>query len=357
MTAAEVAGVVEELRRVVAAMRLSGQPEHGEPAQLVAKQLAAIAGGAVTLEAVAKAGVELAQQFTGKGSVIVLQGLDPVQAIQVFAVSTTADKRLTSLTVPDTSAVARAIHSGLRVVSHGDEDVFGSAIADRRRRERKGTAYPLMDGHFAIGALVITGPPVDPDSVLAEQLDRLVVELGARLAAARAVHEAEQRAVMDVLTGLRNRRELERRIGRHRSLPAPAQVSLIYLDLDRFKVLNDTLGHVAGDSALRHVAAILQSAVRERDLAARIGGEEFAVWMPDTPLAEGLEVAERIRRTVETATWRWNGAPYPITASFGVAAYPDSVGDLNNLRGAADRALYRAKELGRNRVEKATASD
>lgn len=353
-TPAQAAAVVEELRRVVAAMRLSGQPEHGEPAQLVAKQLAVIAGGAVTLEGVAKAGVELAQQFTHQGAAIALQALDPAQAIHVFAVSTGADKRLMSLAVPDNSPVARAIHSGLRVVSHGEEDVFGAAIADRRRRDRAGTAYPLMDGHFAIGALVIAGPPADPDSVLAEQLDRLVVELGSRLAAARAVYEAEQRAVVDVLTGLRNRRELERRISRHRSLEGPPQASLIYLDLDRFKMLNDTLGHAAGDSALRHVAAILLSAVRDRDLAARIGGEEFAVWMPETPLAEGLEVAERIRRAIETTTWRWNGDPYPITASFGVAAYPESITDINNLRGAADAALYRAKASGRNRVEKAT---
>jgi diguanylate cyclase (GGDEF)-like protein len=87
-----------------------------------------------------------------------------------------------------------------------------------------------------------------------------------------------------------------------------------------------------------------------------MGGEEFAVWMPHTPLAEGLEVAERIRRAVETTTWRWNGTPFGMTASCGVAAFPESVGDVNNLESAADAALYRAKETGRNRVEKATAS-
>jgi diguanylate cyclase (GGDEF)-like protein len=87
-----------------------------------------------------------------------------------------------------------------------------------------------------------------------------------------------------------------------------------------------------------------------------MGGEEFAVWMPHTPLAEGLEVAERIRRAVETTAWHWHGAPYVMTASCGVAAYPDSVSDVTNLQSAADAALYRAKEAGRNRVEKAIAS-
>jgi diguanylate cyclase (GGDEF)-like protein len=354
-TSEQVEAVVAELRRLVAGMRLSAQSERREPGQLVAKQLATLTGGARTLEGVAKAGVELAQQFTQRGAAIVLQGGEAVRAIQVVAVSTVADKRLQGLAVPENAPAARAMHSGLRVVSHGEEDVFGAALTDRRR-DRAGTAYPLMDGHFAIGALVITGPPADPDSLLAEQLDRLVLELGSRLAAARAVYQAEQRAVVDGLTGLRNRRELDRRLSRHRFLEGAPPAALIYLDLDRFKVLNDTLGHAAGDSALRHVAGILRSTVRDKDLAARMGGEEFAVWMPHTPLAEGLEVAERIRRAVEITAWRWKGAPYAMTASCGVAAYPDSVSDVTNLQSAADAALYRAKEAGRNRVEKATAS-
>jgi diguanylate cyclase (GGDEF)-like protein len=348
--------VATELRRVVAGMRLAQVPERGEPAQLVGKQLAAITGGAQTLEGVAKAGVELAQQFTQRGAAVVLQGTGRLQTIQVVAASTRADKRLAGLAVPDGAPAARAIHAGVAVVSHGEEDVFGAALADRRRRDRAGTAYPLMDGHFAIGALVIAGPPVESGTPLADQLARLVQELGSRLAAARAVHEAEQRAVVDPLTGLRNRRGFERQLSRYQDMDGSSHVSLIYIDLDRFKLLNDTLGHAAGDAALRHVAGILQSAVREHDVAARIGGEEFAVWMPNTPFAEGIEVAERIRRAVETMVWYWNGVPYPVTASCGVASYPDSVGDVNNLRGAADAALYRAKQAGRNRVEKALAA-
>ena len=130
----------------------------------------------------------------------------------------------------------------------------------------------------------------------------------------------------------------------------------MYVDLDRFKLLNDTLGHPAGDAALRHVAGILQRQLRDRDLVARIGGEEFAVWLPGAPLTEGLEVAERIRRAVESEAWQWSGSPRPLTASCGVAAYPAPVGDIDNLRGAADAALYRAKQHGRNRVEKADAA-
>jgi diguanylate cyclase (GGDEF)-like protein len=346
--------IVGELRRLVAGMRQPEPHERGEPGQLMAKQLAAIAGGAQTLEGVAKAAVELAQRFAQRGAAIVLQAAGPEQTPHVVAVSTMADQRLVGLLVPDGAPAARAIRDAVPVVSHGKEDVFGAALADRRRQDRMGTVYPLMDGHCAIGALVVTGAPIDPESPLAEQLPRLAEELGSRLAAARAVHEAEQRAVLDPLTGLRNRRELERQLSRRHG-EVPPQVTLIYLDLDRFKALNDTLGHAAGDSALRHVAGILQAAIRDKDVAARIGGEEFAVWMPHTPLAQGLDVAERIRRAVETSEWHWNGTRHPFTASCGVAGYPESVADVDNLRSAADAALYRAKQAGRNRVEKAPA--
>jgi len=80
------------------------------------------------------------------------------------------------------------------------------------------------------------------------------------------------------------------------------------------------------------------------------------VWMPHTPLESGLEVAERIRRSVEGTVWRWDGQPYALALSCGVAGYPDSVRDITNLRSAADAALYRAKQGGRNRVEKAVAA-
>jgi diguanylate cyclase len=104
------------------------------------------------------------------------------------------------------------------------------------------------------------------------------------------------------------------------------------------------------------VATVLLSQIRDGDLVARIGGEEFAVWLPRTALREGLEVAERMRRAIETTTWRWSGTPVPITVSCGVASYPDPVGEVANLRAMADAALYRAKQAGRNRVEIAGGS-
>ncbi len=351
--------VTEELRRIVAAMRLAELEVPEGQFQLVARQLAMIAAGAQTLEGVAKAGAELAQQLAQRGTAVVI--LDPTtQAAHVLAVSTAADRRLAGLTLSPEAPAIRAMQTGLPVVTQANEDIFGPGVPERRRQERAGQAYPLMDGHFAIGALVLLGPAILPESPLADQVGQLVAELGPRLAAARAVHEAEQRAVVDPLTGLRNRREFERQIEAFRGKQqergdrGPTEsVTLVYADLDRFKALNDGLGHAAGDAALRHFASVLSKQIRDRDLVARIGGEEFAVWLPGTPLSEGMEVAERIRRAVETESWHWNGSRYPLTVSCGVAAYPESVGDVNNLRGTADAALYRAKQEGRNRVAQA----
>jgi diguanylate cyclase (GGDEF)-like protein len=348
-----------ELRRLVAAMRLTEADAEGPRAQILARRLARVAGGAQTLEGIARAGVELAEQLAVRGAALVLAG--PLDGeTRVLVVSSTADRRLTGLALRAEAPVARAIAAGVPVVARGGEDVFGPGVPERRRSERAGTAYPLVDGNVVIGALVLLGPPLDPDAPLIDHVGTLVAELGPRLAAARAVHDAEQRAVVDPLTGLRNRREFESVLAAYRGdgqrapvPPPPPAAALVYVDLDRFKQLNDTLGHAAGDSALKHVARLLEAAVRDGDLVARIGGEEFAVWLPRTPLAEGVEVAERIRQSVAGTAWHWSGVPYPLTTSCGVAAYPQPIGDVANLQASADAALYRAKQAGRNRVEKA----
>ena len=358
--------VVDDLRRFVAALRLAELRTADAQHQNVARRLAVITGGAQTLEAIARAGAELAQHFAQRGAVVVLTDAATASA-RIVACSTAADRRLQGLTLPPAAPVVRAIETGVPVASQRNDDIFGPGMPERRRQERVGVAYPLVDGHFIVGALVLLGPTIAANAAAAEQIGRLIMELGPRVAAARAVREAEERAVLDPLTGLRNRREFEKQVDQERvsrepgESGAPAAVrepgTLIYVDLDHFKTLNDTLGHAAGDAALRHVAGILQAQVRDVDLVARIGGEEFAVWLPRAPLEQGLDVAERMRRAVESSGWRWSGTPYSMTASCGVAAYPETVRDINNLRSAADAALYRAKEAGRNRVEKARPGD
>jgi diguanylate cyclase (GGDEF)-like protein len=345
--------VAAALRRFVAGMRLAEEQAAAPRARILAGRLSRIAGGVQTLEGIARAGAELAEQITQRGAALVLAADD---SARVLVVSKAADRRLAGVALSSEAPVVRAIATGVPIVTRGGEDVFGAGVPERRRSERAGTAYPLVDGAVVIGALVVLGPPFEPDATLLDDLAPLIAELGPRLAAARAVHDAERRAVVDPLTGLRNRREFERTLEAYGSgTQAPA--TLIYIDLDRFKQLNDTLGHAAGDAALKHVARLLEAAVRDGDLVARIGGEEFAVWLPRTPQREGMEVADRIRESVAATTWHWSGSRYSLTTSCGVAAYPEPIGDPRNLPAAADAALYRAKQAGRNRVEKASRSD
>lgn len=130
---------------------------------------------------------------------------------------------------------------------------------------------------------------------------------------------------------------------------------IIMLDIDHFKVLNDTYGHLTGDEVLKQVARVIQETVRGVDIAARYGGEEFILLLPDANLHLGHLVAERIRRSIVERPTVIDGKPYPVTVSLGVAQY-DPARDLTerHLIERADQALYQAKEAGRNQVKDAT---
>jgi diguanylate cyclase (GGDEF)-like protein len=174
-----------------------------------------------------------------------------------------------------------------------------------------------------------------------------------------SLHEAvEQQAVTDELTGLANVRAflaaLDHEVERGRRFDAP--LGLIMVDLDDFKLVNDTYGHQQGDEVLALVAGVLRDAIRELDTAARYGGEELAVILPQTD-ASGTELlAERMRAAVESLQVPRLGGKgtLSVTASFGVAAMPESALDRDGLIAAADAALYAAKRAGKNRVERAT---
>ena len=167
-----------------------------------------------------------------------------------------------------------------------------------------------------------------------------------------------ERAEKDPLTGLPNRgafnEKFDDAVKQYRRYHHP--LSVILLDVDHFKRVNDTWGHDAGDVVLRQVGQILSSSVRETDFAARIGGEEFVVLLPETDLPQAIETAERIRAAVERASFDVQGRTLEIRISAGVASTPRVVADPTALLTSADGALYASKQGGRNRVSAAAAS-
>ena len=173
----------------------------------------------------------------------------------------------------------------------------------------------------------------------------------------RVASVAEQ-AMIDPLTGASNRRGFERalRIELDRSTRRNHPLALVIADLDDFKLVNDEHGHTVGDDVLITLAERLQDAVRSADTVARLGGEEFALLLPETDLAGALAVAERARSSFERGGVQLrNGSTLTVTASFGVADFPASR-DGAALMQDADNALYNAKRLGKNRVIAATGA-
>jgi len=165
--------------------------------------------------------------------------------------------------------------------------------------------------------------------------------------------ELDQLASVDALTGVSNRRIILQRVDEHFRLARRYGIifSLIMADLDRFKLINDTYGHLTGDKVLKIIAGIIFRSLRETDYAGRYGGEEFLILLANTGPDEAVQAAERIRRTVsETRFEAENGLAFDVTVSLGIATCHDDA-SLEEMIERADKALYRAKQKGRNRVE------
>lgn len=226
---------------------------------------------------------------------------------------------------------------------------------------RVGSDYTVKDGSstngtFVNDARVNAAMLKDGDRVQLglHTMLRFALVSAAEEEALRRVYEA---AIKDGLTGVYNRKYLEERIiselafaTRHQTL-----VSLVMIDVDHFKRVNDTYGHLAGDAVLRDVARVFGTGLRPEDVVARYGGEEFVVVLRGIPLAEATLTAERLRREIEATTIVFEDKQIRITSSAGVACsaeLPASDGPTMKtaLLGAADARLYEAKSSGRNRV-------
>lgn len=168
-----------------------------------------------------------------------------------------------------------------------------------------------------------------------------------------AYHEEIYRlTTVDGLTQIFNRRyfveTLEREIGR--ALRYRRELSLIMFDVDRFKLVNDTHGHLAGDYVLKHLASVIRARIRREDVLARYGGEEFGIVLPEIDHYNAMQFAEKVRRLIEQADFRFEDVLIPVTVSVGVACLRGEVEDVLEFVKAADDNLFAAKEAGRNRV-------
>jgi len=210
---------------------------------------------------------------------------------------------------------------------------------------------PLRGGGRLWGVLNFSRRRCGPETEADPPLEPIFAFLGKALHHACSYDRVQTEARVDGLTRLYNYRWLTETLAKEirRAQRFQEAVSLILLDLDGLKAINDQSGHAAGDLLLRHVAARVSVALRHCDSAARVGGDEFVVMLPATDVAGAREVARRILNTIREDAALFRGAPLPITASLGVAQWQPgwSAEDLIN---AADRMMYRAKRQGRNQI-------
>jgi diguanylate cyclase (GGDEF)-like protein len=307
-------------------------------------------------EGLARALCETALDVSGaRGAVLVRWDADTEISELHYATEGTGLRTPTPLDAA--SVVAEVCRTGkLHVLEDARGAASGQALygAQRVIREPGSVAIiPLCKDGRVLGALVLEADEV---GALTIEDTRPLTVLGAVVAGplemAWQFVEVDRRARTDALTGLFNRMHFGEQLTR---ILAEADrynhpVSLVLMDIDHFKKVNDTWGHEAGDTVLRHVARVLQDGVRAVDICVRYGGEEIAMLLSQTDSAHAVEVAERLRIRIAGTPIRHGPSEIHCTASFGVATYPETVKVRDQLFPAADKALYIAKHDGRNCV-------
>jgi len=251
---------------------------------------------------------------------------------------------------------ARVLNDGvIATVDADDPDADAAEVAELRREGMRGLIMlPLVAKGAAIGVVEITSVGRATDEPGRITLARTMAhEAAMALENARVYEAARNLADRDPLTGYFNHRYLHERLAEEvvRAIRTRRPVSVVMLDLDDFKLVNDTFGHVYGDRVLVYVGETIRASLRESDVAARYGGDEFAVILPETTVHEAAGVAERILAAFRDHPFSADGrTPLPVGVSIGIATYPGDGRTATELIAAADTGLYAAKAEGGSRV-------
>ncbi|ACL73071.1 EAL domain-containing protein [Thioalkalivibrio sulfidiphilus] len=237
---------------------------------------------------------------------------------------------------PTQDPVKTCLEEG-RIVALANHTVLMSR--DGATRAIEDSAAPIRDRNGLILGVVLVFHDVSKTRQMARQLS--------------------WQATHDALTGLFNRYEFEQRLAQAlaQARDRLAHHAVLYMDLDQFKVVNDTCGHSAGDELLKQLAYLLMGKVRESDTLARLGGDEFGVLLENCPLDKAREIAQELRQTVRDFRFSWKGKSFQIGISIGLVMISDGNLDLAEVLSAADMACYAAKDLGRDRIHVYHAED
>jgi diguanylate cyclase (GGDEF)-like protein len=210
----------------------------------------------------------------------------------------------------------------------------------------------LDAAHAQVNVMAVKVHSGDEVGEMARSVNTLQQEIARAAESLAQAREELRQARHDALTGLITRREFERRLDAAlvRTRRDPISFTLLFLDLDYFKVVNDTCGHAAGDELLRQITGVLRAAFRSRDSVARLGGDEFAILLEDCPPQPAERIAQHLLQAIQTFSFSWEGKVFKIGVSIGLVGFRDgSLGSLELMR-AADDACYVAKKKGRNRI-------
>ncbi|MGE0387792.1 MAG: amino acid permease [Gammaproteobacteria bacterium] len=305
------------------------------------------------------------------GAMLLVLALDG--AGYLIAVSHISREHVTLITILEDIFVVVAILSiTVGLVLPGMIAHSAVAVADAATRIARGTIADFSAAMRALGRGDLDAVFARPDFIPIKVYSR--DEMGAMAVSFNALQEEIGRAVEsldgarrelahqarhDSLTGLVNRREFERRLDLcwQRDPSATGDHAVLFMDLDQFKVVNDTCGHVAGDEMLRQIGSVLRTVVRTQDVLARLGGDEFAVLLVGCGVGEAQTIAERFIRAIQDFSFLWQSHVFRVSVSVGLVAFSSgTMRPLDVLR-AADQACYLAKDRGRNRLHVYQPSD